>query len=201
MCPLEIFAHCFSRGLRLADVWRVSMHDPLRPPLFKICFFLLTRTVHLRRSRSHDPKPSKVRSSKPMKDWGTHNRDRLVRSLQLYGFGRWNRIRKEAGASIRSLEVGGVGKAGWVNTSSRRHSLQLQLLRSHLLSLFTFSPGNFDLWCKVHSRQRGIRWARGDQSALLRCCRRLLDRSAGGAGPIRKLCRHHQSSSPCRWTH
>ena len=40
-----------------------------------------------------------------MKDWGTHNRDRLVRSLQLYGFGRWPRIRKEAGASIRSLEV------------------------------------------------------------------------------------------------
>lgn len=40
-----------------------------------------------------------------MKDWGTHNRDRLVRSLQLYGFGRWPRIRKEAGASTRPLEV------------------------------------------------------------------------------------------------
>eukprot|EP00903_Cladosiphon_okamuranus_P007802 g7551.t1 len=46
----------------------------------------------------------RVRSAKPMKEWGTHNRDRLVRSLQLYGFGRWPRIRKEAGASIRPLE-------------------------------------------------------------------------------------------------
>ncbi|CAN0217051.1 unnamed protein product, partial [Scytosiphon promiscuus] len=58
-----------------------------------------------RRDRSKKSgRGARVRSSKPMKDWGTHNRDRLVRSLQLYGFGRWNRIRKEAGASIRSLE-------------------------------------------------------------------------------------------------
>ncbi|CAN0375450.1 unnamed protein product, partial [Discosporangium mesarthrocarpum] len=41
---------------------------------------------------------------RPPKDWGPHNRDRLVRSLQLYGFGRWQRIRKEAGAGNRSLE-------------------------------------------------------------------------------------------------
>ncbi|CAN0415553.1 unnamed protein product, partial [Ectocarpus sp. 12 AP-2014] len=58
-----------------------------------------------RRDRSKKSgKAARVRSSKPMKDWGTHNRDRLVRSLQLYGFGRWPRIRKEAGASIRPLE-------------------------------------------------------------------------------------------------
>ncbi|CAN0222855.1 unnamed protein product, partial [Hapterophycus canaliculatus] len=56
------------------------------------------------RKHEKNTRQPKVRSSKPMKDWGTHNRDRLVRSLQLYGFGRWNRIRKEAGASIRSLE-------------------------------------------------------------------------------------------------
>ncbi|CAN0006915.1 unnamed protein product, partial [Ectocarpus sp. 8 AP-2014] len=58
-----------------------------------------------RRDRSKKSgKAARVRSSKPMKDWGTHNRDRLVRSLQLYGFGRWPRIRKEAGASVRPLE-------------------------------------------------------------------------------------------------
>ncbi|CAN0150637.1 unnamed protein product [Ascophyllum nodosum] len=54
--------------------------------------------------KSSSSKGSRIRPTKPMKDWGTHNRDRLVRSLQLYGFGRWTRIRKEAGASIRPLE-------------------------------------------------------------------------------------------------
>jgi hypothetical protein len=32
------------------------------------------------------------------KEWGAQQRDRLVRAMLMYGYGRWTRIRKEAGA-------------------------------------------------------------------------------------------------------
>lgn len=39
------------------------------------------------------------------KEWGTHSRDRCMRNLLAYGYGRWNIIRSEAGqARIRDLE-------------------------------------------------------------------------------------------------
>ena len=40
---------------------------------------------------------------KPPKDWGPHNRDRLIRALMLFGFGRWDRLRRESGAAARLL--------------------------------------------------------------------------------------------------
>lgn len=92
---------------------RLSRVEPQRRmassalPRRAVCDFALASPYPLPLPKmllTHDGK-KQIRSSKPMKEWGTHNRDRLVRSLQLYGFGRWPRIRKEAGASIRPLEA------------------------------------------------------------------------------------------------
>jgi hypothetical protein len=37
------------------------------------------------------------------KEWGAQQRDRLVRAMLMYGYGRWTRIRKEAGAIGRGM--------------------------------------------------------------------------------------------------
>ena len=47
-----------------------------------------------------DPKPKEPKESKP---WGPHSRDRVLRALLQFGFGRWEKIRKESGASQRTL--------------------------------------------------------------------------------------------------
>lgn len=71
---------------------------------------LLEEVKEKKQSDSKDGKEKKSGDAKPpkepkdIKSWGPHSRDRLVRSLLQYGFGRWDRIRKEAGASHRDLK-------------------------------------------------------------------------------------------------
>lgn len=107
-------------GIFAKDACMLELETPLRrfSPGHMHVFRLLrppaSRMLGLLRSSSRCLQ--QARPSKPLKDWGTHNRDRLVRSLQLYGFGRWPRIRKEAGASIRSLEVGDLMPLGLLDT-------------------------------------------------------------------------------------
>jgi chromodomain-helicase-DNA-binding protein 7 len=65
------------------------------------------RSVDTATKPSRDKKGDKDktgRASKEPKDWGPHSRDRLVRALLLFGFGRWKRIQKEAGAATRSVK-------------------------------------------------------------------------------------------------
>lgn len=45
----------------------------------------------------------KAKDMKDSKLWGSHTRDRLLRSLLFYGFGRWEKIRSESGAGHRDL--------------------------------------------------------------------------------------------------
>jgi len=59
----------------------------------------------------------------PPKEWGPHNRDRVLRSLLTYGFGRWERIRREGGAGLRSVEA--------VETFARAYVLQCGLCARH----------------------------------------------------------------------
>lgn len=59
------------------------------------------------------PKEPKKKKEKPMKEpkehkdpktWGPHARDRMLRALLQYGFGRWKKIRTESGATHRELQ-------------------------------------------------------------------------------------------------
>ncbi|CAE7672608.1 CHD7, partial [Symbiodinium microadriaticum] len=52
------------------------------------------------KKKAAEPKPKEPKESKP---WGPHSRDRVLRALLQFGFGRWAKIRKESGASQRSL--------------------------------------------------------------------------------------------------
>lgn len=47
----------------------------------------------------------KEQRERELKTWGPHSRDRMVRTLLQYGFGRWERIRKEGGAANRELSM------------------------------------------------------------------------------------------------
>lgn len=47
-----------------------------------------------------EPKPKEPKECKP---WGPHSRDRVLRALLQFGFGRWGKIKKESGASQRPL--------------------------------------------------------------------------------------------------
>lgn len=38
------------------------------------------------------------------KTWGSHGRDRVLRSLNMYGFGRWERIRQETGKDMMEIK-------------------------------------------------------------------------------------------------
>ena len=52
------------------------------------------------KKKTAEPKPKEPKESKP---WGPHSRDRVLRALLQFGFGRWEKIRKESGASQRTL--------------------------------------------------------------------------------------------------
>jgi chromodomain-helicase-DNA-binding protein 7 len=47
----------------------------------------------------------KEQRERELKTWGPHSRDRMIRTLLQYGFGRWERIRKEGGAANRELSM------------------------------------------------------------------------------------------------
>mmetsp|Transcript_10063 Transcript_10063/g.13121 ORF Transcript_10063/g.13121 Transcript_10063/m.13121 type:complete len:1188 (+) Transcript_10063:386-3949(+) len=59
----------------------------------------------------------------PPKEWGPHNRDRVLRSLLTFGFGRWERIRREGGAGLRTVEA--------VEAFARAYVLQCGLCARH----------------------------------------------------------------------
>eukprot|EP00603_Paraphysomonas_imperforata_P012346 CAMPEP_0114454474 /NCGR_PEP_ID=MMETSP0104-20121206/2602_1 /TAXON_ID=37642 ORGANISM="Paraphysomonas imperforata, Strain PA2" /NCGR_SAMPLE_ID=MMETSP0104 /ASSEMBLY_ACC=CAM_ASM_000202 /LENGTH=2336 /DNA_ID=CAMNT_0001626863 /DNA_START=48 /DNA_END=7058 /DNA_ORIENTATION=- len=75
-----------------------------------------------------EPKEPKKKKEKPLKEpkepkehkdpktWGPHARDRMLRALLQFGFGRWKKIRTESGATHRELKD--------IETFSRSYMLQ-----------------------------------------------------------------------------
>jgi hypothetical protein len=60
-----------------------------------------------RREREEAKKAKAIEEAKMKcdpKTWGSHGRDRVLRSLNMYGFGRWERIRAETGKEMMDIK-------------------------------------------------------------------------------------------------
>jgi ribonuclease HI len=80
------------------------------------------RQAQIQKQQFEAAKPSASHRVPPAQ-WGPHARDRVLRALSLFGFGRWHRIRRESGGGLRELKD--------VEEFSRFYLLLCGLLTSH----------------------------------------------------------------------